>query len=147
MGFSQKVKDKVMVESARRCSCCRRYKGVKVEVHHIIPQSMGGPDTFENAIALCFDCHSDAGHYNINHPKGTKFSPNELRLAKDTLYADVTAGRIELPEFHYDDLHISFLIGKNMQDVEQILKGDLSPIPLDNCVFFGKGMAENLLTF
>ena len=68
--------------SARHCAVCRRYKGVKIEVHHIKPKNQGGKDTFENAIPLCFDCHSDAGHYFANHPKGTKFSPAELKKHK-----------------------------------------------------------------
>ena len=55
----------------------------KIEIHHITPQAEGGADTIENAIALCFDCHADAGHYNTDHPKGTKYSRPELRMAKE----------------------------------------------------------------
>lgn len=35
MNFSQSVKDKVMNASARLCCVCHRYKGVKIELHHI----------------------------------------------------------------------------------------------------------------
>ena len=32
------------------------------EVHHIIPLSEGGPDTVENAVALCPNCHRECHH-------------------------------------------------------------------------------------
>ncbi len=82
--FSKEIKKEVLTKSARHCCVCHRYKGVKVEVHHMILQSDGGTDDIENAIALCFDCHADAGHYNKQHPRGTKFTPSELRKARDT---------------------------------------------------------------
>lgn len=82
MGFSKKVKEDILVASARHCCVCHRYRWVKIEVHHINPKKQNGKDTFENAIALCFDCHSDAGHYFADHPKGVKFSPEELRKHK-----------------------------------------------------------------
>ena len=78
MGFPSKIREDIFVKSARHCCVCHRYKGIKVEIHHILPKKQGGEDTFENAISLCFDCHSDAGHYFAGHPKGSKFSPEEL---------------------------------------------------------------------
>ena len=33
----------------------------QLEVHHIIPLSMGGQDTILNCIVLCFDCHHSLG--------------------------------------------------------------------------------------
>jgi 5-methylcytosine-specific restriction protein A len=33
-----------------------------LEVHHRIPLSEGGPDTVENAVALCPNCHREAHH-------------------------------------------------------------------------------------
>ncbi len=77
MAFKKEVKINALVSAARHCCVCHRYKGVKVEVHHILPVAKGGADDAENAIALCFDCHADAGHYNNKHPRGTKFSPEE----------------------------------------------------------------------
>lgn len=43
----------------------------------------GGSSTLENGIALCLDCHSQAGHYNARHPIGNKYSPEELRRHRD----------------------------------------------------------------
>lgn len=97
MGFPKEVKSRILVDTARHCCVCHRYKGVKVEVHHIRPQSEGGPNTYENAIALCFDCHADAGHYNPKHPKGTKYSPEELKKSKNQWIEMVRKNNIESP--------------------------------------------------
>ena len=78
MGFSNEIKDEILVKSARHCCVCHKAKGLNIEVHHINPRKQGGSDTLKNAIALCFDCHADAGHFFANHPKGSKLSPNEL---------------------------------------------------------------------
>jgi predicted transcriptional regulator YheO len=40
------------------CSVCAA-EGV-VEIHHIVPLSLGGPDTLANTIELCLSCHSKA---------------------------------------------------------------------------------------
>jgi hypothetical protein len=36
--------------------------GKYLEVHHIVPLSEGGPDTIENAAALCPNCHRECHH-------------------------------------------------------------------------------------
>ena len=33
-----------------------------LEVHHIIPLADGGPDTTDNAVALCPNCHRECHH-------------------------------------------------------------------------------------
>lgn len=98
MGFSKEVKDEILVSSARHCCVCHKAKGLNIEVHHISPQQQGGDDTAENAIALCFDCHSDAGHYFAGHPKGTKLSPEELKKHKFAWFKAVRDNNIELPK-------------------------------------------------
>lgn len=40
MSFSTEVKERALVASARHCSVCHRYKGIKTEVHHIVPRDM-----------------------------------------------------------------------------------------------------------
>lgn len=67
----------------RRCCLCHRFCGVKMEVHHIDQDAHGGGNAPENAIPLCFDCHAEVNHYNIDHPKGRKFTPEELRGHRD----------------------------------------------------------------
>jgi len=97
MAFSPQIKEQILVESARHCCVCHKPKGLKVEVHHIIPQEKGGKDVYENAIALCFDCHADAGHYYAKHPKGLKLSPSELKKHKDSWLEIVRKNNIESP--------------------------------------------------
>jgi len=83
MAFQRNVAEELLVSCHRCCCVCHKFCGSKIEVHHIVPRSEGGEDTFENAIALCFDCHAEIGAYNPKHPKGRKFSPSELRRHRD----------------------------------------------------------------
>jgi uncharacterized phage infection (PIP) family protein YhgE len=53
-----------------------------IETDHIIPKSEGGTDEIENAIPLCFECHTEIHLYNDKHPKGRKYTPNELQKHK-----------------------------------------------------------------
>ncbi|MDW7690297.1 HNH endonuclease [Flammeovirgaceae bacterium SG7u.111] len=133
MGFSRKVKEEVLVSSARHCCVCHRYKGVKIEIHHILPKEQGGEDTFENAIPLCFDCHSDAGHYHAQHPKGTKFSINELKKHKKEWFEIVKKNNI--PEKKENRIHARYLITKEFDIIKGISQKDLSGIPITNCIF------------
>ena len=89
MAFSKKIKEEVLVASGRHCCICHKFCGTKIEVHHIKQESDGGKDTFENAIALCFDCHSDMRSYDFKHPKGTKYSESELKEHRDRWYNKV----------------------------------------------------------
>lgn len=130
MAFSRAVKTRALVLAARHCCLCHRYKGVKVEVHHIVPRSKGGEDTFDNAIALCFDCHADAGHYNADHPRGTKISPEELSNARDTWHKIVEEHEIQPIEVD-DRLYCRFLVCKSFSALSEIVVGDLSHIPVD----------------
>ena len=114
MGFPSKIREDIFVKSARHCCVCHRYKGIKVEIHHILPKKQGGEDTFENAISLCFDCHSDAGHYFAGHPKGSKFSPEELLKHKNEWFRIVQEHQIE---------------SSNLPNVELIIKdGHFEPV-------------------
>lgn len=78
----------------RHCVICEKLKGKKIECHHIMPKSIGGEDTFENCIPLCFDCHEEIGSYNPRHPKGNKFSDHELKCRRDDFYERVQRGEV-----------------------------------------------------
>lgn len=133
ISFSQKIKEDMLVASARHCCVCHRYKGVKVEVHHIIPVDKGGEDTFENGIALCFDCHSDAGHYYAKHPRGTKFSPTELKKHKVTWNKIVKENNI--PEYRGVNLiHTVYYVTKNSEVIHEIVNSNLSRFPLKDAI-------------
>ena len=106
MGFSRAIREQALIMAARRCCVCRRFKGVGVEVHQITPLTHGGENTLDNATVLCFDCHCAAGHYNQQHPRGTKYSPGELRKHRDDWFQrvrDSGTGALDPEEFncHY----------------------------------------------
>lgn len=94
MGFPPEVKEQALIACKRHCVICEESKGKKIECHHIVPRANGGENTFDNCIPLCFDCHEEIGSYNPKHPKGNKFSRDELRLRRDNFYARVQRGEI-----------------------------------------------------
>lgn len=108
MPFSPDVKLEVLTKSGRHCCLCLRYKGVKVEVHHIDPESVSHDNTFDNAITLCLDCHADVGHYNVRHPKGNKISSAELRRHRNRLWKLVEEGKV-VPEANLDRQYLELL--------------------------------------
>lgn len=83
MPFSSLIKEEALVKSRRCCCVCHEFAGVYANVHHIIQESNGGPNSLENSIVLCLRCHGEAGHYNVNHPMGNKYSSEELRKHRD----------------------------------------------------------------
>jgi len=89
MSFPNSVQEKALIACARCCCVCHKFCGTKIEIHHIELHSEGGKDTLDNAIALCFDCHADMRSYDSKHPKGTKYSANELIRHRDNWYKKV----------------------------------------------------------
>lgn len=133
MGFSPETRIRTLVAAARHCCVCHRYKGVKVEVHHIVHQNQGGSDNFDNAIALCFDCHADAGHYNPKHPRGTRFSPAELRTHRDAWYEIVEKNKIRPPE-DQDLLYCRYLVCQDFEAIREISQAEFEKISFNNCL-------------
>lgn len=80
------VKLEVLLRCKRYCCYCERYFGRDIEVHHITQRADGGEDSLDNAIPLCFGCHSEIGSYNPKHPKGNRFKPEELKIIRDRFY-------------------------------------------------------------
>ena len=83
MAFNRSEVSALLAKCHRRCCVCHRYCGVKMETDHIVPRSAGGPDTIDNAIPLCFECHAEIHSYNDSHPRGRKFTPEELKQHKE----------------------------------------------------------------
>lgn len=83
MPFPKDVRDEALVRSHRRCCVCHEFGGRSVNVHHIVQEADDGPNTLANAICLCLRCHAEAGHFNLRHPMGTKYSPKELVAHRD----------------------------------------------------------------
>lgn len=82
MAFNRSSVSALLARCRRRCCVCHRFCGVKIETDHIEPQGSGGDDDIENAIPVCFDCHAEIHSYNEQHPRGRKFTADELRLHK-----------------------------------------------------------------
>lgn len=129
MPFPRSVKEDVLVRSARHCCVCHDSKRRDVYVHHIVQEADGGPNTAENAIALCHDCHSAAGHYNSRHPLGTKYSATELKLHRDQWFQIVEKNQIAGPT---DDssLTVRYLICKDPGVAADVLNGEVGWLPL-----------------
>jgi hypothetical protein len=90
MPFDQKVRTKAFLWSDRHCCLCKKACGVNIEVHHLVQESEGGGDDIDNAIPLCFDCHSEVMRYNEQHPRGTKYKVEELRVRREQVYEEFT---------------------------------------------------------
>lgn len=86
MAWSQKVKDEVLIKCGRHCCICHKFCGTKMELHHIILKSELNDDSADNCIPLCFDCHADQKSEDFKHPKGTKYSTNELKGHREKWY-------------------------------------------------------------
>ena len=83
MAFPRDQVDQLLIACHRRCCVCHRFCGVKIETDHIVTKADGGPDTIDNAIPVCFECHAEIHSYNDKHPRGRKFRPEELRGHKE----------------------------------------------------------------
>jgi len=73
----------LLTKCHRRCCICHKFCGVKIEIHHIEQRAKGGSDDISNLIAVCFECHAEIKLYNPKHPKGRRFTPEELRYHRD----------------------------------------------------------------
>jgi hypothetical protein len=131
MPFPPSVRDSALLAAARHCCVCRRYKGALLEVHHITPEAEGGTSDFENAIALCFDCHAWAGHYFAKHPKGSKYSPSHLRAAKKQWHLKVEAGDVLSPTGELS-FQARYLISRDVDISRRTLAGELTVAPMPN---------------
>ena len=132
MPFNRAIKERALVAAGRRCSLCTRFKGVRLEVHHIRPEAGGGSNDFDNAIPLCFDCHADVGHYNADHPRGNRYSYTELRRHRDRLYAQVESGYLPSTDAQDEWAYCRYLICKNFSAFAEIVRGHLDRVPVEN---------------
>ena len=91
MPFTEKIKKAARRLANGKCGRCERGDSL-LEVHHIIPQKDGGPDTLENAIALCPSCHAEVdGNPRLQKQLGEK----REELARQR---KVEESQIELPD-------------------------------------------------
>jgi hypothetical protein len=93
MPFSPEVKRDALVAAQRSCCICHVQCGVEIECHHIVAEAEGGLNDLENCIPLCFNCHAKVQHYNPKHPRGNKFTPEELKQHRDKWVARVSSSQ------------------------------------------------------
>ena len=102
-------------------------------MHHLVPRADGGKDSFDNAVALCFDCHMYAGqaYYSTKHPRGTKYTLSEIKKARQALYQDVGAGRVSTPSDQPFPLSVRFLLVRDFEIALEIAAGKSTSLPFD----------------
>ena len=98
MGFPDSVAVEALAACGRCCCICHKFCGTKMELHHIKQKAYGGDDSLENCIPLCFDCHSDMGRGDPKHPKGKRYTVEELKLHRDNWYKKVRDGGYSIEE-------------------------------------------------
>jgi len=94
--FSEEDKLTVLLWCARHCCLCGKQTGIGIEIAHLDPKR----SDIDNAIPLCFDCHAAIGHYNREHPRGRKYSIDELKATRDRIYEQHT--RHLIPPVKYE---------------------------------------------
>jgi HNH endonuclease len=94
MPFNRDEVANLLAACHRRCCLCHRFCGVKIETDHIRQTADGGNDSIANAIPVCFDCHAEIHSYNDKHPRGRKFTSEELAQHK-AQWLEVCANRPE----------------------------------------------------
>jgi len=88
--FSDEIKIKALLWCNRHCCLCGKACGTDIEIAHIVPKGKGGTTDIDNAIPLCYNCHSEIGKYNKEHPRGNKYRPEELRARREQIYEEQT---------------------------------------------------------
>lgn len=95
MPFPAAIRLEALIACQRQCCLCNERKHTRMQCHHIVQEADGGPDTFDNCIPLCPDCHAEVQAFNPRHPfGGTPYHPSELKRRRDDWYAAV-AGRAQ----------------------------------------------------
>jgi hypothetical protein len=91
--FTEEDKLKCLLWCDRHCCLCGKPSGSNIEIAHIEPRSSRDRkevDDIDNAIPLCFECHSEVGKYNREHPRGNKYRNRELKTRRDQIYEKYT---------------------------------------------------------
>lgn len=114
--------DRMMVKCGRRCCICRRFRPIRLQVHHIIEQSDGGTHDEDNLLVTCQTCHSDV-HSHV--PFMRRFTVAELKGHRDALIKLVAEGK--LPENDTDDTDevitriVRVLASEKKQDISSLI--------------------------
>lgn len=128
--FSEDDKIKILLWCGRHCCLCGKFSGVGIEVAHLEKNK-----SIDNAIPLCFNCHSSVGHYNPKHPKGKKYSTKELKATRDQIYEKHT--RHLVPPIDYLLTQRSFKLPKVGFQIQNV--SDTYPIKVKIRITLSQG--------
>ena len=83
MPFPKALAKEIGRKRGWKCEKCgREWKhGWLLEVHHVLPKSLGGTDNEDNAMILCLGCHYNA-HKDIERSGRTSADLIKSRLTK-----------------------------------------------------------------
>ena len=107
MPFPESLKSTVRERANFQCCICEE-KSVSLEVHHIIPETKGGPNTEDNAAPLCPTCHSN---YGANDEKRKR-----IQEMRDHWYKKCDEQR----EINAKLEEINSAVHQNREDIERI---------------------------
>lgn len=98
----ESVKKATLIRDNNRCRCCGRggaaWAGILV-YHHVVPVYAGGPDTVENGLTLCVNCHLTLHNYitgDVQIPDNLE--PEEEKIFKNIMkYGNlaIEAGKVQ----------------------------------------------------
>ena len=124
--FSRDVKIKVLLWSDRHCCLCGKPCGVDIEIAHIDKRT---DNSLDNAIPLCYECHAAIDRYNLEHPRGNKYKPDELKARREQIFEKYTAHLV--PPIHIELVKIVNLDSDNPKVSTKIAhQFDRNPINL-----------------
>jgi hypothetical protein len=105
--FKENDKIKMLLWSGRCCCLCGKSFGDKIEIAHIDPNAKPN-NHIDNGIPVCHDHHHEIGHYNEDHPLGSKYRIKELKTLREQEY----------------DKHTNHLIPKLIFGITQVVNGN-----------------------
>ena len=72
----KKIRDKLLVDAMHRCCLCPKHEDM-TDIHHIVPINEKGPNTEENLMVVCPNCHA-----KIHRIRG-RYTEEQLRMYKE----------------------------------------------------------------
>ena len=102
-GMCFQWKKKYLMEQRKCCELCGSQRGL--ELHHIIPKSLGGTDELENLILICRKCHSLLTPRSILSNPKNKYKAFRGWINREELYTVLNwIAAIEHCSFDWQDI-------------------------------------------
>lgn len=107
-GFTDALKDKIKERDQDCCQVCGEHG--RLEVHHIVPQKLGGDHHPDNLITLCISCHRAIETRDLDYAI-RKCQKNVLRTSK----------QLAVPDYHQKYLQLKNELGTAFQQIQNLL--------------------------